>query len=126
MSVARSNGPDVRAVPAGSGALVAWLVAVAAAGFFIWVIYAWFIFLDLCGGGILGPTPQGGEGESAGAAGIVGGALWLGAGVVAWRLRRRLLLVFAAFAVLYILALVVLWAVSPTIWGPMHCEGGWR
>jgi hypothetical protein len=55
------------------------------------------------------------------AAAVLGGALWLAASVAARRLQRRLTRLLVGFAALYVAALVVLWEVSPMIWGQRHC-----
>ena len=66
-------------------------------------------------------TNYGGDVESIPAMEVMGIALWMTASVVAWCLRRNLTLVFSGFVVLYAAGLVVLWAVAPSIWGPLHC-----
>jgi hypothetical protein len=41
-----------------------------------------------------------------------------------FRGRRRLVALFAAFVVFYATGLIVLWVLSPAIWGSVHCTGG--
>ena len=73
--------------------------------------------------GMLGARYYGGAASSSSvqAAAVLGGSLWLAASVAAWRLRRKLGLLFGGYAALYVVELVVLWEVSPLIWGPRHC-----
>jgi hypothetical protein len=50
---------------------------------------------------------------------LIGCGLWLAAVVVVvWWPRLRLLLVVTGFVELYAVALAVLWAVAPYVWGP--------
>jgi hypothetical protein len=52
-------------------------------------------------------------------AGYVGFALFLLAAILAFRWRRRLVLLSSAFLMVYVAGLVALWELSPAIWGPM-------
>ena len=94
--------------------LVAWLIAVAVAGFVMWLVYAAAAafggvpdrcFIGWDGGGQIAPG-------SVLAAAVIGVSLWLVASVVAGRLRSRLASLFVGFVALYVVGLVVLWEVS--------------
>ncbi len=104
---------------------VLWLIGVAVVGFVLWVIYAGLALggvVQRCSG-IPGWYVGGGQvsGGSLLTAAVVGGSLWLAAGIAAWRLRRKLGLLFGGFVAVYVIGLVVLWFVSPLLWGPRHC-----
>jgi hypothetical protein len=100
------------------------LLAIGLVGLAMWIGYAWDVDIEQCGG-VLGGSPQGGVGESVGPAALIGLVLGLTAGAVAFRLRRRLGLVFWAFVASYVIGLILLAeAVAPAIWGPMRCVGG--
>jgi hypothetical protein len=111
--------------------LVAWLLASAAIGCATWIVYALNASsqgaVPRCGSAstmFFGPTWSGGGQASHGsylAAALVGGVLWLAGGVSAWRLRRKLGFLLVGFIALYVCTLVVLWYVSPHIWGPRFC-----
>ena len=98
--------------------LVGWLVVMAVVGLIVWFIDHSRVGFDC----FYGPQ-HGGEAESLGVAAVLGIVLWLAAAVAAWRLRRErsVFLVLVAFVALYVGGLVVLWALSPTIWGPRVC-----
>jgi hypothetical protein len=71
----------------------------------------------------LGPTYQGGV-AAAGSlktAALFGVGLWMAAAALASWLRRWLAGIFVAYLACYIGGLVVLWYVSPMIWGPRLC-----
>jgi hypothetical protein len=114
-----------------AGTIVAWLLGLAVVGFVIWVFYVLFATYlgsgSVCGQAVLFSGPkafQGGGQISVGsvlAAAVVGGSLWLAAGVTAWKLRRQLARLVLGFGVLYLVGLLVLWEVSPLVWGPRHC-----
>jgi WD40 repeat protein len=107
----------------------AWLVGVAIVGSVLWLVY----FLLALGAGAhcaqagdflnLNWYAGGGQLESLSAAAILGASLWLTVGIGAWRLRRRLARLFGGFVALYVVGLVVLWNVSPLIWGQRYCLG---
>jgi hypothetical protein len=71
----------------------------------------------------LGPTYQGGVAAAGSlkAAALFGVGVWAVASVFASWLRRRLAGVFVAYLACYIGGLVMLWYVSPLIWGPRLC-----
>jgi hypothetical protein len=92
------------------GAIVVWFSA--------WVIYQGQAELgDGCFGGL-----HGGRTRSEGWAALLGLLLFLVAAILALRWRRRLLLLLAAFATVYIACLLALWWLSPTIWGHELCD----
>jgi hypothetical protein len=96
-----------------------WLSALAAVGLVIFIFYvltASPLFPD-CGEGLSGRAADGSLATAAG----LGGALGLVAGFSGWRFRRRRGLVLGAFTALYVIGLVVLWNVSPLIWGHTYC-----
>jgi hypothetical protein len=71
----------------------------------------------------LGPTYQGGVAAAGSlkAAALFGVGLWVVGSVLASWVRYRLAGVFVAYLACYIGGLVVLWYVSPLIWGPRLC-----
>ena len=69
-------------------------------------------------------NPHGGRVHRIGWAGLLGFLLLLLAATLAFRWRRRLLPLFAAFVTIYVAGLFALWAVSHAIWGPVRCTGG--
>jgi LPXTG-motif cell wall-anchored protein len=69
-------------------------------------------------------TVRGGWATSEGWAGLIGLLLLAIAAFLAVRWRRRLLLLFAGYVAIYVLALVVLWYVSKAVWGPVRCMNG--
>ena len=104
-----------------------WLIAVAVVGFVIFFVYVTVAVVGC-------PVPPDsflnfqfhtGGAATAGSvltAAVLGGSLWLAAGVAAWRLRHKLGVLWAGFVAAYVVGLVVLWNVSPPlIWGPRHC-----
>lgn len=98
---------------------VLWLLALAVVGFGIYVPYvltAGPIF-PACG------TYHGGAASTGSlvTAFILGVLLWLGVGVVAVRRLRSLSLLFVGFIATYVVVLIVLWTVSPLIWGHRYC-----
>jgi hypothetical protein len=108
--------------------LVPWLLAAGFVGFALWVIYV----LAASGtGAACGPAFTFGSGwwdgggqaskGSAVTAGVLGASLWLVGGVTYWLLGRRGGRLLLAFVALDVAALVVLWYLSPVIWGPRHC-----
>ena len=99
-----------------------WSVATIAAWGVAWVIYAAVVELGTCVD--IFANPHGGRVHSIGWAGFTGFLLMLLAVTLAFRWRRRLLLLFAAFVTVYAAGLFVLWAVSHAIWGPARCTGG--
>ena len=115
--------------PAGNPKLVAWFIGVALVGCVLWVVYVLAAAYQgaeaACGSDLVGTLAyQGGGQASAGSlvmAAALGAALWIACGAVAFARRRNLGLVFASFVALNIVGLVVVWGVSPLIWGPRHC-----
>jgi hypothetical protein len=73
----------------------------------------------------LGPcfleSAHGGRSASGTWAGLVGVSFFALVALAASRWRRRFLLLFLGFALLYGAALVSLWYASPAIWGPERC-----
>lgn len=108
---------------------LAWLVGAAFVGALIWIVYGLKVLGPILGGncgpqGFLGREGvlRGGGYRSAPTAAAVGGVLLAVVAVAAWRLKQRRGVVLFAFAVLYVIALVVLWnVVSPLVWGDPHC-----
>ena len=101
-------------------ALSVWSITTLAAWAIACATYALVVDINVC---LLG-TAHGGRERSVGWAAFVGFLLLLPAAMLAFRLRRRLLLLLAAFLTAYIAGLIILWAVSPAIWGPGSCTGG--
>jgi hypothetical protein len=56
-------------------------------------------------------------------AAVLAGAWWLVGGVAAWVQRRRFGRLFLTVVGLFLLSLIVLWLVSPHIWGARLCDG---
>ena len=101
-----------------------WLVGVAAAGSIAWLIYSLAALgVPGCEGDIIGWYAGGGQLESLQSAAVLGAALWLVAGIAAWRLRRWLARFFGGFVGVYTIGLTVLWIGSPLFWGPRYCPG---
>jgi hypothetical protein len=96
-----------------------WLGALSVVGLVIFVFYvltASPLFPD-CGEGLSGRAADG----SLATAAVLGGALGLVTGFSGWRLRRNFRLLLTGFAMVYVIGLVVLWNVSPLIWGQTYC-----
>jgi hypothetical protein len=113
------------------GTVILWQLGLARQGLVVLVAYA-FIASPLMtdcpksnGGGFLGGTWTGAQTApgSVLAAVVLGGSLWLSAGVGAWMLRRGLVFLNVLFLGLFLTALVVLWQISPLLWGPRLCDG---
>jgi hypothetical protein len=64
---------------------------------------------------------QGGPANSYTTAGVIDAVLWIAAGLAGFHFRRRRGRVFLAFAALYVVGLVVLWEITPAIWGKGVC-----
>ena len=112
--------------------LAAWLLGAAFIGLIIWIFY-WLQAQGPILGGNCGPEGwfgpegnlEGGGYRSAPTGAAVGGVLLAVVAVAAWRLNQRRGTVLFGFAVLYVIALVLLWyVVSPLIWGDPRCVGG--
>jgi hypothetical protein len=103
---------------AGKRDLVGYASATAILGLFIWWVYVMFAI-----GSIADCWTGGGQasGGSVAAAAALAGCLWLAVNCSAWRLKRRLARLFAGFVGLYVVALVTLWEISPSLWGQRHC-----
>jgi hypothetical protein len=99
--------------------VLGWIIATAAVGAVIWVVYV--LIADpvwpACGG-YEGGAAAGGSLLTATAFGI--GLLVLVGSVALW-LRRMLALLFGASIGVFLAGLVVLWFASPLIWGPRIC-----
>jgi hypothetical protein len=100
------------------------LVGIAAVGAVAWLVYlsiAW----SGCHGGeyVVFNTKTGGaaSADSFRAAAAVGAFLWLVVGLIGFRFRPKNRYLFVSFIALYVLALVVLWNLSPLFWGARHC-----
>jgi hypothetical protein len=118
MTAAQSSEPRVS-----RGTIVAWLIGMAALGFFAWLLYL-LIAIGGCSSDGFAPSFRSGGAASGGslwAAAVLGGSLWFAVGMAAFRLRRRFGLLTVSFVGLYVVGLVVLGNVSPLIWGPSHC-----
>jgi hypothetical protein len=118
---------ELRAVREQLWFLVPWLFAAGLVGLALWGFYV----LNASGqGAACGPNfifandwKGGGQASNGSAltAGVLGASLWLVGGVTYWLLGRRGGRLLLAFAASDIAALVVLWYLSPVIWGPRHC-----
>jgi hypothetical protein len=124
----REPGQSAARFPSRPVAVLVWVIGAAAVGFVIWVIYLFQtspLFPD-CGapGDFMGGEYSGGAAAPGSqlTALAVGGSLWFLGGVLAFWLRRKLLLLFGGFVAAYFFALIVLWHVSPVIWGPRICS----
>jgi hypothetical protein len=106
---------------------VLWLIALAVVGFVIWVVYALTAspLFPNCGSpnDLLGGVYSGGAASTGSlvTAVFLGVLLWLVVVVAALVLRRQLGLLFGGFVAAYLVGLVVLWNVSPLIWGRRYC-----
>ena len=109
---------------ASANQLVAGVVATAVVVGALWGADVFRILFERDGSGLscFLSTEHGGDAGSFRTMAVTGVALWLVATVVAWRWRRHLLLVFGGCVALYAAALGVLWAVAPSIWGPLRCS----
>jgi len=119
-----STEPDaVPAEPRSPRSLALWVLGMAGAGVVICVAY-------LLGASPLFPScdPLGGYHGGQAAAGslesavVVGIALWVVASISSYWLRRWLPLLAVGFGLAYVGGLIVLWSVSPEIWGPRVCS----
>jgi hypothetical protein len=107
---------------------LAFIVLVSLAGCLIGLVYVVAaVFVGhhhrvSCGDLALIVTYHGGQasGGSELTAVLIGGALygWTLFAAVRWPPRTQLRILFARFAVSYVVALAVLWAVAPHVWGP--------
>jgi hypothetical protein len=103
----------------GNVALFLWFVATVAIGVFACVSYIAIVEIPNC---FLGTT-YGGIAHSEGWAVLIGFLLFLPAAVAALRWRSRLVLLLVAFLTAYAGGLIVLYKVSPAIWGDLRCTG---
>jgi hypothetical protein len=101
-------------------ALWLWSITTLAAWGIAWGTYVTAFEINTC---FLG-NAHGGRAHSDGWAGFIGFLLMLLAAIPAFRWRRRLVFLLAAFSTAYIVGLLVLWAVSPAIWGSVRCTYG--
>jgi hypothetical protein len=101
----------------GNVALSLWFVATIAIGVVACVSYVGVVEINSC---LLGTT-HGGIAHSEAWAVLMGFLLFLPVAIAALQWRRRLLLLLAAFLIAYAGGLVVLYKVSPAIWGNFHC-----
>lgn len=101
-------------------ALSVWSIGMISTWAFAWLIYVTVFEINTC---LLG-TAHGGRAQSEGWAGLIGFLLLLLVAILAFRWRRRLVLLFTAFLTAYVAALLVLWALSPAIWGSVRCTNG--
>ena len=85
-----------------------------------WLTYTDIVELSTC---LLGHA-HGGRIHSDGWAGGSGLLLVVLTVLLAFRWRRRLLPLAVCFLLVYVAGLVMLWEVSPAIWGPTACTGG--
>jgi len=80
-------------------------------------------FLGNCGPeGFIGQDGHyvGGSAATLPTARLIGLVLLIASAVAVWLLRRTAIVVFT-FALLYLVALIVLAIVAPTVWGHRHC-----
>jgi len=115
MALAEARGPSRRRL-----ALWIWSVAVLIIWGVSWLTYADVVDINTC---LLG-NASGGRVRSDGWAGGIGIILLVLTALLAFRSRRRLLLLSAGFLVVYVATLVVLWQLSPALWGATACSGG--
>jgi predicted membrane protein len=101
-------------------ALGIWAIAVLMIWGVGWLAYAGVVEISTC---LLGDA-HGGRVHSEGWAGGIGLLLLVLAVRFAFRGRRRLLLLGVSFLLAYVAGLVLLWEVSPVLWGPTACTGG--
>ena len=105
-----------------------WTLFLAFAAGLMFAIYAVVVFfatVSSCGSdqffGI--SYASGGPVETVPTAGVIAGVLFVAAALVGWRFPRRHLSLFLAFAAVYAVALVVLWEITPAVWGAGICPG---
>jgi hypothetical protein len=67
-------------------------------------------------------TEHGGDAGSVPTLLVVGAILWLTFSAAAWRRRRTLFLLLIGFLAAYVIALMVIAALAPSIWGPLTCQ----
>jgi hypothetical protein len=115
MGLAEDDGPWRRTL-----ALATWTIAVLMIWGFGWLVYANVVEINTC---LLGNS-HGGRIHSDGWAGGTGLLLLMPAVLFAFRWRRRVLPLGVSFLLVYLAGLVLLWDVSPAIWGPTACTGG--
>lgn len=100
------------------------LVGIAACG-----AVAWFVYLLIAWSGCHGgeyaifnvKTGGAASGSSLRVAAVVGGCLWLIVALIGFRFRPKVRYVVVSFIALYVVALIVLWNLSPLFWGARHC-----
>jgi hypothetical protein len=99
-------------------ALSFWLLGTIATGGVLWLFYGLTAELEAACFGVLHGGRTAGESWAA----LPGLVLLLVAAILAFRWRRRLLLLFAAFASVYIAYLLAQWYwLSAAIWGHARC-----
>ena len=128
------DSPRTNAHTSGSGSVGAvrrtlvgrWFVLLTLLGAVTWFFY--FLQAGSLGGGCGNRflfrsegSWEGGPYESAMSAAAMGGVLLGIAAAAGSRFPQRRGTVMLAFFTLYVVALVVLWYLSPAIWGPSHC-----
>jgi hypothetical protein len=102
---------------AGKVRLTLWLLGLLAVWGLALVIYVDVFEINTC---FLG-TAHGGRAHSEGWAAVIGLLFMAVAVGIALRWRGRLLLLLFAFVATYTGALILLWVLSPKIWGPVRC-----
>jgi hypothetical protein len=120
-----SEGRRLRPHPPVSAGLVALsLVGIAACGALTWFVYL-LIAWSGCHGGeyVIFNVKTGGAASSNSlrVTALVGGCLLLVVALIGFRFRPRLRYLFVSFEALYIVALIVLWNLSPLFWGARRC-----
>lgn len=90
-------------------ALSIWSIATVAVGGVAWLSYQAAVEIHTCY--LYQPSENW--------AGYIGLPLLLLAAILAFRWRRRLVLLCASFFMVYVAGLLALWELSPAIWGPM-------
>ena len=104
-----------------------WAILLTFAGALMFGIYAAVVFSATwapCGSGVVGGIGYaggGGPGKTYLTAGVIGVVLWVAAGIAGWCFPRRHGRLLLAFVLLYVFALVVLWEITPAIWGKGVC-----
>jgi hypothetical protein len=107
-----------------NGELALKLVGMAFLGAIAWLIYLLVAWSGCHGGEFVVFNVKTGGAASGGslyAAAFLGLWLWLTVGVIGFRLRPKLRYLFVSFIALYVVALIVLWNLSPLFWGARHC-----
>ena len=101
------------------------LLGIALFGAVTWLVYLVIAWSGCHGGGVfvMFNAKRGGAASGNGllVAALLGLVIWGAVGVVGFRFRPRLPYLYLSFMVLYAVALVVLWYLSPVFWGARHC-----